>query len=160
RREFLYLGLAAAAGAAPAAEPRKADVHRQLLDRAARLEEKRRARFAAVRSRADLEALQKALRESFLRLIGGLPAAQSPPPVTLAGQIDGDDYRIEKIAYESFPGYFVSALLYRPKKAAAALPGVLSPCGHSATGKAADAYQTLHVNLAKRGHVVLTYDPV
>src|SRR5262249_31185175 len=40
------------------------------------------------------------------------------------------------------------------------LPGVLSPCGHSAIGKAAPAYQALHVNLAKRGFVVLTYDPV
>src|ERR671930_205422 len=39
-------------------------------------------------------------------------------------------------------------------------PGILSPCGHSAAGKAAGPYQVLHVNLAKRGHVVLTYDPV
>src|SRR5947208_9393896 len=39
-------------------------------------------------------------------------------------------------------------------------PGVLSPCGHSAEGKAAAAYQILHINLAKRGYVVLTYDPV
>jgi cephalosporin-C deacetylase-like acetyl esterase len=37
---------------------------------------------------------------------------------------------------------------------------VLSPCGHSAEGKAAAAYQTLHINLVKRGYVVLTYDPV
>src|SRR5262245_979607 len=37
---------------------------------------------------------------------------------------------------------------------------VLSPCGHSAVGKAADTYQILHVNLARRGFIVLTYDPV
>src|SRR4029077_6093291 len=37
---------------------------------------------------------------------------------------------------------------------------ILSPCGHSATGKAAGTYQILHSNLAKRGFVVLTYDPV
>ena len=35
-----------------------------------------------------------------------------------------------------------------------------SPCGHSTTGKAAETYQILHINLAKQGYVVLTYDPV
>src|SRR5262249_30417385 len=50
--------------------------------------------------------------------------------------------------------------LYVPSAPAGPLPGIVSPCGHSAIGKAAPAYQTLHVNLAKRGFVVLTYDPV
>jgi len=154
------VSLAASAGLLHADEPRGADVHRQLLDLAARQQEKRRTRFAAVQSKADLEALQKTLRETFLRLLDGFPEAKGPPPVKKTGRIEGDDYHIEKLVFESFPGYFVSALLYRPKKVAAALPGVLSPCGHSATGKAADPYQVLHVNLAKRGYVVLTYDPV
>jgi dienelactone hydrolase/pimeloyl-ACP methyl ester carboxylesterase len=160
RREFLTAGLALAGAPSLAADAAGTDVHRQLLDLAARQEERRRARFAAVKSKADLESLQKDLRASFLRLIGGLPEAKGPPPIKALGRIDGDDYVIEKLAYESLPGYFVSALLYRPKKGTAPLPGVLSPCGHSTTGKAADTYQMLHVNLAKRGYVVLTYDPV
>src|SRR5262249_36871884 len=57
-------------------------------------------------------------------------------------------------------GYFVSALLYKPKRIAGRVPGIISPCGHSAVGKAAAPYQMLHINLAKRGYVVLTYDPV
>src|ERR1043166_5724162 len=110
RRELLYLSLAAAAG--PAADADGADVHRQLLDLAARQEERRRARFAAVKSKADLETLQKGLRAAFLRLIGGLPEAKGAPPAKVTGRFDGDDYVIEKVAYESLPGYFVSALLY------------------------------------------------
>ncbi len=82
------------------------------------------------------------------------------PPVRKTGTIEADDYVIEKLAYESFPGYFVPALLYRPKTVTSPRPGVLSPCGHSTIGKAAGPYQTLHINLAKRGYVVLTYDPV
>ncbi|HJZ53853.1 MAG TPA: acetylxylan esterase [Gemmataceae bacterium] len=160
RRDFLHLGLAAPLALAWADDPRPANVHQQLLDIAARQEEQRRARFAAVKSNADLEALQKELRESFLRLLDGLPEAREVPPAKITGTIEGDDYVIEKLALESFPGYFVSALLSRPKKAPGPLPGVISPCGHSAVGKAAAAYQVLHVNLAKRGYVVLTYDPV
>src|SRR5262245_10140816 len=112
RREFLYLGLAAA-GFAYAADTPPPNVHQQILDLAAHQEEKRRARFAAVKSKADLEALQKSLRETFLRLIGGLPEAEGPPPVKITGKIEADDYLIEKLVFESFPGYFVSALLYK-----------------------------------------------
>src|SRR4051812_39649718 len=160
RRTFLGVGLAASARLLRAADARPANLHDQLLDLAAQHEERRRARFAAVRSPADLTALQQSLRDTFLRLIGGLPEPNGPPPARVTGTIEADGYRIEKLAFESFPGYFVPALLYLPKSPAGPRPGVISPCGHSAVGKAAPPYQTLHVNLAKRGFIVLTYDPV
>ncbi len=160
RRAFLGSGLAALAGLGRAADARPANVHDQLLELAARHEERRKSRFAAVRSPADLAALQASLRDTFLKLLGGLPRASGPPPARVTGVIEADGYRIEKLAFESFPGYFVPALFYVPKAPAGPLPGVVSPCGHSNVGKAAPPYQTLHVNLAKRGYVVLTYDPV
>jgi cephalosporin-C deacetylase-like acetyl esterase len=164
RREFLAAGLTLAGTSASSDPqpdgPRSVDVHQQLLDLASRQEERRRERFGAVRSKMDLEALQTSLRETLLRLLDGLPTRPGIPAVRTTGTIDAGDYAIEKLAYESFPGCFVPALLYRPTKVNSLLPGVLSPCGHSTNGKAAAAYQTLHINLAKRGYVVLTYDPV
>ncbi len=166
RRDFLELLLAGSTGLAPIAalaaqeEVSPVDVHQQILDLAASQEAARRARFAAITSRAGLESLQSSLRETFLRLIDGFPAKSGVPPVRKAGTIESDDYMVEKFVFESLPGYFVPALLYMPKGIASPRPGVLSPCGHSATGKAASAYQILHINLAKRGYVVLTYDPV
>jgi cephalosporin-C deacetylase-like acetyl esterase len=162
RRELFGLGLSAAAVSAigPGAAPDAPDLHRALLDEAARQEARRRAAFEAVKTAADLSALQDRLRATFLTLLDGLPEAQGPPPVRTLGRLEGDGYAVEKLAFESFPGYFVTALLYRPGRPDAPAPGVLSPCGHSADGKAAGPYQTLHINLAKRGYVVLTYDPV
>ena len=160
RRELLLLSVAASAGLVRADEPGFSDIHRHLLDLASRQEKERRARFAAVKTMAELEALQGSLRQTFLRLIGGLPEKPGVPPVTITGRIEAEDYVVEKLAFESFPSYFVPALMYRPKKIVAPAPGVLSPCGHSAIGKAATDYQVLHINLAKRGFVVLTYDPV
>jgi dienelactone hydrolase/pimeloyl-ACP methyl ester carboxylesterase len=168
RRDFLYLSLAATASAGLSAEDEAraadeaspVDVHEQILKLAARQEEERRARFAAIRSKGDLEALQQTLRQTFLRLLGGLPEAAGVPPVRKTGLIEADDYVVEKLAYESLPGYLVPALLYKPKKVNGRLPAVLSPCGHSTNGKAYGEYQTLHINLVKRGYVVLTYDPV
>jgi dienelactone hydrolase/pimeloyl-ACP methyl ester carboxylesterase len=173
RRRFLALGVsasacisqAAAAGLgrgadALSAEVPAADVQRQLLELAARQETTRRERFAAVKSSAELSVLQISLRESFLNLIGGLPVIDGPPPVKKTGWIEAEDYVIEKLVFESFPGYYVSALLYKPKRISRPLPGILSPCGHSMNGKADGTYQILHANLARRGFVVLTYDPV
>jgi len=137
-----------------------ADVHEQILEEAARLQALRRTRFAAVQSKAQLSALQADLRQKFLELLDGFPDRTGVPSVHKTGQVEGEDYHIDKLAYESFPGYFVSALLYKPRKMDAPLPAILSPCGHSPEGKADAEYQKLHINLAKRGYIVLTYDPV
>src|SRR5262249_30493525 len=98
RRAFLARGIAATASIARG-EPvpaERTDVHRQLLELAAEQERKRRARFAAVRTVADLEGLQNALRQKFLALLDGLPEASAPPPVKIVDRIDADDYTVDK----------------------------------------------------------------
>jgi dienelactone hydrolase len=163
RREFLSIPAAAAAASIIRGdEPPKAtgNVHQQLLEEATRLEKQRRDRFAAVKSPRDLERLQEELRGKFLGLLDGLPEAGGVPPVKKTGRIEAEDYVVEKLVFQSFPDYYVPALLYLPTKRDGAVAGILSPCGHSAVGKAAAPYQTLHINLAKRGYAVLTYDPV
>ena len=164
RRDFLRLGIAAPAGlasaAAMAAGPTSVDVHQQLLELAARQEQQRRARFTAVQSKADLDVLQSDIASNVPPSARRSSCARGAPPVRKTGRSKPATTSSRSSCSRAFPGYFVPALLYKPNKVTAALPGVLSPCGHSATGKAAEAYQILHINLAKRGYVVLTYDPV
>ncbi len=168
RRELLTAGLAAgtalAARAAflPGAESahERGNVHEQLLAAAAGFERDRRQRFAAVRTPGELEALQRDLRAAFRQSIGGLPKPLPPPTARVTGQIRAEGYTIEKLAFESLPGYFVSALLYRPTQLTGRTSAVLSLCGHTPLGKAADAAQVLNANLARRGHIVLACDPV
>ena len=91
RRDLLRLGVAAPAILSPnyslAAPAGDVDVHQHLLELAATQEEKRRARFAAVKTKSDLFALQSALKESFLRLLDNLPEK----PWRSARPADGDD---------------------------------------------------------------------
>lgn len=159
-----FLAAAAVAGALPSLlrgeEPAAKDVDRELLELARSLESKRRQRFVAVKSRAEAEELQSELRAKFLAILDGLPKAEAPPPARVVDRIEGDGYTIDKLIYQSLPDYHVPALLYLPAKIEGKIPGVISPCGHSTTGKAADSYQVLHINLARRGIAVLTYDPV
>ena len=118
------------ASAFPAHAAEKPDLHQQLLELADHQQKERRAHFAAVTTKADLETLQETLREKFLRLLGGLPQTRGVPPATITGRIVAEDYVIEKLVFESSPGQFVSALLYKPKTITGRLPGIISPCGH------------------------------
>ncbi len=74
--------------------------------------------------------------------------------------MERDAYRIENLLFESRPGFLVSANLYVPKGHDFPRPGVVGTCGHSANGKAAEAYQSFAQGLARQGYVVLIYDPI
>ena len=146
-------------GAAPEG-PRITPYLRQQLDRAWAQDDARRERFAAVRTEADLIALQGELRVKVVELIGGLPAERTPLNAHVVGTIAGDGYRIEKVVFESVPGFHVTALLYLPDAPAGPKPAVLLACGHSPLGKAYPPYQEIAIRLVRRGYVVLCWDPV
>jgi len=146
-------------GAAPEG-PRVTPYLRHQLDRAWAQDDARRARFAAVSSKAELTALQGELRRKIVDLIGGLPAERTPLNARVGATIAGDSYRIEKVVFESVPGFHVTALLYVPDAPAGPKPAVLLACGHSPLGKAYPPYQEIAIRLARRGYVVICWDPV
>ncbi len=51
------------------------------------------------------------------------------------GTIDQGDYTVSKVFFESFPGYYVTGSLYRPKVLVGPAPVILSPHGHFANGR-------------------------
>jgi dienelactone hydrolase len=131
------------------------------LEVAWRQDDRRRAAFEAVRSETDLQALRASLRAKVLEIIGGLPATRTPLNARVTGTIPMDGYRIEKVLFESLPGLHVTALLYVPEgPAGVKRPGVLVACGHSPDGKSFRNYQEISGQLARRGYVVLSWDPV
>jgi dienelactone hydrolase len=98
------------------------------------------------------------------------------------GRIDRGDYTVEKVHFESAPGFLVTGNLYRPKKAAGAkAPGVLFAHGHWADARLSQAtdselrneiatgqerfveggksrFQSMCVQLARMGCVVWQWD--
>jgi hypothetical protein len=147
-------------GAAAPENPRITPYLRHQLDLAWAQDAARLERFAAVHSETDLRALQGELRGKILELIGGLPAERTPLNARVTGTITGDGYRIEKVVFESVPGFHVTALVYVPDRLAGRRPAVLLACGHSPVGKAHPGYQEIAIRLARRGYVVLCWDPV
>jgi dienelactone hydrolase len=143
------------------AGPRITPYLRHQLAVAWRQDDARRAAFEAVRTEADLAALRERIRSRVLGLIGGLPETKTPLLARVTGTVPMDGYRIEKVVFESLPGLHVSALLYVPDgPAGTKRPAVLVACGHSPDGKSFRNYQQISGELARRGYVVLSWDPV
>ncbi len=114
---------------------------------------------AKLKTKADAEAYVRGVREKIARCFGTFPE-KTPLNAKVTGTLERDAYTLEKVTFESRPGFLVTANLYRPKGAKGPRPGVVGSCGHSHNGKAEPAYQSFCQGLARMGYVVLIFDPI
>jgi dienelactone hydrolase len=118
----------------------------------------RRQAIAALKTPEDVKRRQDDLKAKFLQALGGFPE-RTPLNAKVVGSEQRDGYKVERVIYESRPNHHVTANFYLPE-GKGPFPGVLVPCGHSANGKASDAYQRVCILLAKNGIAALIYDPI
>lgn len=114
---------------------------------------------AALKTKEDAEQYVATVRRKILESFGPLPE-KTPLEPRITGTVDRDTYKIEKVIFESRPGYLVAGNLYIPKGRKFPLPAVVGTCGHSDTGKAQLTYQSFAQGLARLGFIVLIIDPV
>lgn len=119
----------------------------------------RSTRIAGLKTAADIREYQAWARRTFRQIVGALPG-RTPLDLRTTGAFERAAYRVEKVVYESRPGFFVTANLYLPKTGAAPHPGVLFQMGHTGDGKGGDLYQRCCQGLAQLGYVVLAFDPM
>ena len=128
------------------------------LDKIAQAELDQRERAVAqVQTVAQAEQRKQWVRGKILEALGGLPDYAGPLNARVTGSITADGYVIEKVIYQSLPGFYVTANLYRPMRSGR-YPGVLLQAGHTQEGKSEP--QLLAANLALKGFVVLSFDPI
>ena len=133
-------------------------VDRYLTGIARNLWTARDARIAAIRSPAEVEQRQAYVRSKIAELLGGFPE-RTPLNPRITGSFVRDGYRVEKLIFESRPKFFVTADVYVPSSGHSLYPAVLGVAGHSLTSKAEPLYQRGWISLAKRGFIVLAFDP-
>ena len=118
---------------------------------------------------ADLESLEQLqerlpqYRQEYMHMLGLWPLPQRTPlKPTVTSTIDGDDFTVDMLHYQSMPGLYVTANLYRPSQVETdeRLPAVLYVCGHSNRGRDGNktAYQSHGIWLARHGYVCLVLD--
>jgi dienelactone hydrolase len=119
--------------------------------------QRRESALAGIHNVADAEHRKQAVRQTILSLLGGLPDYSGPLNPRTTGTIQGEGYAIEKVIFESLPGFYVTANVYRPAQPGR-YPGILLQAGHTQEGKPEG--QRLAANLALKGFLVLAFDPV
>jgi cephalosporin-C deacetylase-like acetyl esterase len=118
----------------------------------------RAQKVAGIQTRAAFDQRKTQVRARILELIGGLPERRGPVAVKEFGSLAGDGFRVEKLAYESLPGLWVTANLYIPAEGSGPFPAVLLAPGHEATGK--QSQYSFGGNFARSGIMALAIDPL
>ncbi|WP_202552248.1 acetylxylan esterase [Ginsengibacter hankyongi] len=102
---------------------------------------------------------QNKTRSQLEKFFGKFPE-RTPLHPHITGKIIHDKYTVERLYFQSQPGYYVTANLYIPTNRKGPLPAVLLTSGHSSPGKAYSRYQTASIGLALKGYIVLAIDPM
>ncbi|MCX8108416.1 MAG: hypothetical protein N3G20_06395, partial [Verrucomicrobiae bacterium] len=142
--------------------------------------------FTPCRSVDEWNRRAERVRRQMLVALGLWPfPTRTPLNAVIHGKIERDDYSVEKVYFESLPGFYVTGNLYRPKGSpnGKRKPGILSPHGHWRDGRFHDAgievvrreivegaerfeeggrspLQARCVQLARMGCVVFHYDMI
>jgi cephalosporin-C deacetylase-like acetyl esterase len=133
------------------------DLERYLIRLANEARERRKQVINAISTRQQVVDRQRTVVAELWKMLGG-PFEKTPLNPRVTGTVDRPGYRIEKLTYESRPRLYVTANLYVPN-GTGRRPAILGPLGHSTNGKAWPTYQRLFSNLARKGYVVLAFDP-
>ena len=117
------------------------------------------AQRAGLQTKFQAQEYVRQVRSKIQQSFGPWPEKTDLNP-RITGVLERDTYKIEKVIFESRPGFLVTANLYIPKNRKFPLPGVVGACGHMPNGKASEAYQSFAQGLVRMGYVVLIYDPI
>jgi cephalosporin-C deacetylase-like acetyl esterase len=114
--------------------------------------------IAILKSESDWRKRQETVRDKLMQLIGPFPQ-KTPLNPRITAVMKKEGYRIEKIIYESMPGFYVTGCLYVPDGIKRKAPAILNVIGHNQEAFRAPLYQVVNYNLVKKGIIVLAIDP-
>lgn len=119
----------------------------------------------AAASRAEWEKRAEFIRRRILFSAGLMPMPEATPlRAKVFDRAAYDGFSVERVYFESYPGFLVTGNLFRPLGKKAPFPGVLCPHGHWGKGRlaheAAGSVPGRCLTLARLGFVVFMYDMV
>lgn len=116
------------------------------------------------RTLAEWEERTEAIRRHILVCAGLWPLpAKTPLKAQVFGRIEREGYAVEKVFFESLPGFFVCGNLYRPL-GEGPFPALACPHGHWQRGRLENtelgSIAGRCINFARQGMVAFSYDMV
>ncbi len=122
--------------------------------------------FPAIDSRLAWQKRAAEIRQQVLVSCGLWPMPEKAPlGAQVFGRIEREGYSIEKVYFQTAPGFYLGGNLYRPLgKDKGPFPGVLNPHGHWKEGRMADtkdgSIAARCISFARQGMVAFSYDMV
>lgn len=117
-----------------------------------------REAWKLIQTRAQWEAYRDERIARLRASLGDLPQPGAPR-LHVTGEVVGDGYRIQNIAYESRPGIWVTGNLYQPREPLASMPGMLIAHAHH-NAKYDGELQDMGMTWGRAGCYVLVIDQV
>jgi dienelactone hydrolase len=115
--------------------------------------------IAKLKTASDWQKRQQVIKNKLTEIIGDFPKKEALNP-EITGVIQKEGYRIEKIIYESVPGFYETGCLYIPDKLNGKAPAILNVMGHDQYSFREEYYQVIITNLVKKGMIVFAIDPL
>ena len=112
-----------------------------------------------LKTKKDWQNRQKWVKEKLMEVVGPFPG-KTTLNARITGILQKDGYRIEKLVYESMPGFFVAGCVFIPDEIQGKAPAILYLIGHNQEAFRAESNQLVYLNLVKKGFIVLTIDPI
>lgn len=122
--------------------------------------------FPEITSAFEWETRARRIRTQVLVSAGLWPLPERPPvSARVFDRIERDGYSVEKVAFQSYPGFYVAGNLYRPLgRGRGPFPAVLNLHGHWTHGRlqhdAECSVPARCINLARQGMIAFSYDMV
>lgn len=130
------------------------DRQREQLDAANKQSSKN---WYAIENRQQWEAFVRPRIEALRKSLGTFPAPPEDLHVLVTKTLDGDGFQIENLIFQSRPGLWVTANLYKPAKPSASMPGILICHAHHRP-KQQGELQDMGMTWARAGCLVLVMD--
>lgn len=133
--------------------------YRHLVELAVEMLDVRRNTINGLKTESDWRKRQEEVRSKLTAVVGAFPD-RTPLNARVTGVVQKRGYRVEKIIFESLPGFYVTSALFVPDGLEGKAPAILFCSGHAAAGFRSEAYQTMIINLVQKGFIVFAFDPV
>jgi len=133
-------------------------LYRIITNEAFNLLEERAEKVTKFQSPADWKTWQNEIKTA---LNGSLTKFEKTPlNARTTGILEREKFTVEKVLFESHPGFYVTAGLFLPKERQNPAPAVIYACGHTDLGFRSETYQHVILNLVDKGFIVLAFDPL
>lgn len=134
-------------------------LYREISREAFRYLDERERAFNALSTQDEYEAYRSSVKRKLDAAFGPIPE-RTPLNARVTGTFEHEGIVVEKVIYESRPGFQVTGAMFRKKGLNGRLPALLYVCGHTPDGFRGEAYQHVILNFADKGFLVFTIDPI